>query len=241
MRFGCPRRYSEGERGQRGFTLLELTIAMTFVALVATGIAVSISTCLKVWRSSLEAAELSQEARAVMQMLSRDIRGAHVGLARDAGYFWGTPAEETGTSIDTLELCTESSAPSRLALLPEEVRGEWDQAARPPLSDYVGVRYEERAVEGDEPAGLYRIAYVVPGADPDLPEELGLEPTSTELVSTTVVALSFQYLDGEEWTESWETNLEDTRLPRAVAIELTLRDERERDHAYQTIVPVAAR
>ncbi len=241
MRFGCPRRYSERERGQRGFTLLELTIAMTFVALVATGIAVSISTCLKVWRSSLQAADLNQEARAVMQMLSRDIRGAHLGLARDAGYFRGTPAGNSGGSSDTLELCTESSAPSRVALLPEEMRGEWDQAARPPLSDYVGVRYEERPAEGDEPAGLYRIAYVVPGADPDLPDELGLEATRTELVSTTVVALRFRYLDGEEWAGSWETNPEDTRLPRAVAIELTLRDERERDHAYQTIVPIATR
>jgi len=241
VRFGCPRRYSERERNRRGFTLLELTIAMTFVALVATGIAVSISTCLKVWQRSLAAAELNQEARAVMQMLSRDIRGAHVGLRRDAGYFWGTPAGSSGSSIDTLELCTESSAPSRAALLPDEVRGEWDQAARPPLSDYVGVRYEERAADGDEPAGLYRMAYVVPGADPDLPDELGLEPTSTELVSRSVVGLRFEYLDGEEWTGSWETNPEDTRLPRAVAIELTLRDERERDHAYQTIVPIATR
>ena len=214
---------------------------MTFVALLASGITLSISTCLNVWRRSQETAELNQEARAIIELLSRDIRGSYLGLGREAGYFVGSPGTGADVSVDTLEFCTESSAVARVALLPDELRAEWGQDIRPPVTDYVAVRYELVKARTSGPAGLYRTTWVVPIADQWYEEEVPRQALSSEVISGAVVALRFQYFDGEGWLSSWETTPKDRRLPWAVSIDLTLRDARGSDHVYQTIASVAAR
>jgi len=226
---------------QQGFTLLELTIAMAFVALLASGITLSLSTCLNVWQRSLEAADLNQEARAVMALLSRDLRGSYLGLDRMAGWFIGRPAAPSESSADTLELCTESSGPVRAALLPEEMRREWRPETHAPVSDYVVVRYHREAAREGAPAGLYRTTWVVPPALPRASEQWQLGPARAELISTAVVAMRFQYFDGQEWLDAWETTAQDRRLPWAVAVELTLCDARGHDHVYQTLVAIPTR
>jgi hypothetical protein len=214
---------------------------MTFVAVLASGIALSISTCLNVWRRSQEAAELNQEARAIVELLSRDIRGAYLGLEKNAGYFIGKAPDIQESKVDTLELCTESSAVARAALLPDEVRAGWDQSGQPPVTDYVAVRYTFLEPEGDAPAGLYRSWHAVPVAQSAESEADASQALNWELVSEAVVALTFLYYDGESWSGGWETAEDDPQLPLAVAIELTLRDARGSDHVYQSIVPIAAR
>jgi hypothetical protein len=219
-----------------------MTIAMSFVALLAAGITLTISTCLNVWRRSVEAAELNQEARAIIELLSRDISGTYLGLERKAGYLMGFPAEDGKRAVDTLVMCTESSNLSRAALLPEDLRATWDLATHPPVTDYVTVTYEWLTAAADAPAGLYRTAQLVPRGylammePPLVTGEMAPEP-----ISEAVVGLRFSYFDGEQWADSWATTEEDTRLPSAVAIELVLRDARESDHVYQTIVPIRTR
>ena len=264
-RRGLPRQLAAG---QRGFTLLELTIAMVFVALLVSGIALSISTGLNVWRRSLEAAELNQEARAVMALLSRDIRGAYLGLDRMNGWFIAAPSAESEGGMDRLEVCTESSAPTRLALLPEELRQQWSMGPHAPVSDYVLVRYEMQTAESDYrparrpgalspapplgqdakparsgvlPHGLYRTTWVAPLDPAEMSEQIALGPARTELISTSVVGLRFRCYGGQEWSSAWHTTLQDRRLPGAVAVELTLLDARGYEHDFQTMVPIAAR
>ncbi|MCJ7822895.1 MAG: type II secretion system protein GspJ [Armatimonadetes bacterium] len=214
---------------------------MSFVGLLAAGIALTISTCLNVWRRSVEAAELNQEARAIVELLSRDVSGTYLGLERNAGYLVGIPAEEGQRAVDALVMCTESSSLTRAALLPEELRSTWDLATHPPVTDYVAVAYRWLDGSAGVPGGLYRTTQVVPRGYLPM-EELPVTGEMTpELISDAVVGLTFSYFDGRQWTGSWATTEEDTRLPSAVAIELVLRDAREKDHVYQTIVPIRAR
>jgi len=218
-----------------------MTIAMSFVALLAAGIALTISTCLNVWRRSVEAAELNQEARAIIELLSRDVGGTYLGLERNAGYFVGIPAEEGKRGVDALVICTESSNLARAALLPENLRATWDLATHPPVTDYIAVTYDWLDGSADAPEGLYRTAQVVPRGY--LPVE-ALPVTgemAPELISDAVVGLTFSYFDGQEWAGSWATTEKNTQLPSAVAVELVLRDARGNDHVYQTIVPIRAR
>jgi hypothetical protein len=218
-----------------------MTLAMSFVALLAAGITLTISTCLNVWRRSVEAAELNQEARAIVELLSRDVSGIYLGLERNAGYLVGIPAEEGMRGVDALVMCTENSNLARAALLPEGLRATWDLATHPPVTDYVAVTYDWLDGSADAPEGLYRTAQVVPRGY--LPVE-ALPVTgemAPELISDAVVGLTFSYFDGQEWAGSWATTEEDTQLPSAVAVELVLRDVRGKDHVYQTIVPIRAR
>jgi hypothetical protein len=228
---------------------------MTFVGLLAAGIVITISTALRVWNRAMRMADLQQEARAVTGLLSRDIRGAYLGLPPDVtGYFLGS-TEETGVTaqaappIDTLELTTESSSLAEVALLPDEVREDWDQQVRPPVTDMVGVRWEWLAADGGQPEGLYRVTSVVPSAEPEINLDTGAEvgQVTEELISTQVQELRFRYYDGEAWQESWDWRETGNSLPLAVSIELVMREEqtgvpgRAQDYTFQTAVPIATR
>ena len=232
-------------RAEAGFTLLELTIAMVFVALLAGGIVITVSTALKVWSKVLQANEINQEARAIVELLSRDLRGAYLGRNQDTGVFaGGAPIEDFGglTLVDTLELTTESSAAGNVALLPEEVRSEWNQEEQPPISDLALVRWEWREARADRPAGLYRVRAVATHLEAET--ELGIEEprggVSEELISSAVESLRLQYYDGENWMPSWDSREQDNRLPQAVAIELELAPEdREQTRTFETVVSIA--
>lgn len=228
---GAGHRAVAATRRQRGFTLLELTIAMTFVGLLASGIVISISTCLNVWTRSAESADLNQEARAVMEMISRDIRGCYLGLVQTTGHFQGSPARPDGTPFDSIEFTTQTSDLSRLALLPDEMRSQ-RQDSRPPISDYVVVRYGWRT--GQDVDGFYRSTWVSPGAMGEKMSSNG----SSELVSTTLTSLRFRYFDGAEWDDSFDSATRSNNPPIAVSVRLTLRDAWGQEREFQTVVPI---
>ena len=234
---------SRSGRASRGFTLLELTIAMTFVAVLVSGITLSISTCLNVWQRAQETAELNQDARAILEVLSRDVRGAYLGLYRRSGYFLGAAPEDEDaltTSGNLLEFTTESSSITRAALLPEAERLEGLQEIGPPVTDFVAVRYELRPDTSTSRGGLYRVTWVVPIAEWVEEQPPESDAVSTELISESVVGFTLRYFDGEAWVEEWITSEGNLRLPGAVAVELTLLDPRENEHVYQSIVPVSS-
>jgi type II secretory pathway pseudopilin PulG len=247
VRAGSLQLSSRGSRADRGFTLLELTIAMTFVIVLAGGIALSISTCVNVWRRAQEMADLNQEARAVSEVLSRDIRGAYLGLNRNSGYFLGTAGygydqlalDPTVPSDELLEFSTESSAMTRLALMPRDQSDtQTDTEDHPVTSDFVVVRYVMHDPTGDEPGGLWRLTWVAPRPEwldepPPIEEAVSIEP-----ISESVVGLRLEYYDGESWLSDWRTSEQGNRLPKAVAVEMRLLDSREKEHVYQSVIPV---
>lgn len=209
---------------------------MAFVALLAGGIVISISTALKVWNRVAEANELNQEARAVMEIISRDLRNAYVGFNRNGGFFVGAPAEDVGSSTDELFFTTQSTSASDLGLLPEEMLAAWDQSEEVPVSDYVGVLWRW---EGEE--GLCRTTFVMPGleteeqseSEAEQADDTGLNVSGeigSEFVSNAIEELRFAYYDGESWQTSWDSRDNDNYPPQAVAIEFVLRDPSEREN-----------
>ena len=257
--------------GEAGFTLLELTIAMIFVGLLAAGIVITISTALNVWGKMLRTNEVNQEARAVMELLTRDIRDTYLGRNRDQGYLaGGAPVDELGdlaapgttsdvsqaeAPVDTLELTTASSSAENTSLLPEEVRSAWDQEVRPPVSDLMLVRWAERSEEAGQRAGLYRIRAVASNpqlgtTDPTTGQEIGV--VSKELISDAVESLHFAYFDGENWLSAWDSRAQVNALPQAVVVQLVLNDKlltgvppatasRKPQHVFETMVSIATR
>ncbi len=244
MRRGSRQTSSRLAQKRRGFTLLELTIAMTFVAVLAGGIVLSISTCLKVWERAREIADLNQEARAVFAVLARDIRGSYLGLYRRGGYFLGTAGARRGSvgdETELLEFSTESSSITRAALLPPQERERDLQQTESPVTDFVAVRYELRDDTAERYGGLYRTTWVAP-----VPAWLEERPsigdcTSDELVGASVTDVKLSYYDGFEWVGDWATTEGNLRLPEAVAIQVCLLDARGNKHVHQTVLSIPTR
>ena len=212
---------------------------MAFVALLAGGIALSLSTCFKVWQRSQEAADLNQEARAIVSLLSRDIRSAYLGLHRDAGHFLGIPAEAADTPIDEVYLTTESPSAGRTAFLPDEMRLGWEDGSHPPVTDYVAVSYEWLSGSDDLAPGLYRTTKVAPSPRQWRDDDVWETAETMELVTTNLVFLEAWYYDGAEWLAAWDTQTGRRVLPRAVEIVFALRDARDNEHEFTTTIPVA--
>ena len=212
---------------------------MAFVGLLAGGIALSLSTCLKVWRRSQEAADLNQEARAIVSLLSRDIRSAYLGLYRDAGHFFGIPAEAEGTPIDDIYLTTESPSAGRTAFLPDEMRLGWEDGSHAPVTDYVAVSYEWLTESDDLSPGLYRTTKVAPSPRQWVGDDVWETGETTQLVTTNLVFLEAWYYDGTEWLAEWDTQTGRRALPRAVVILFALRDARDFEHEFKTTIPIA--
>jgi len=232
-----PRAKSEG------FTHLELTIAMSFVAALVGGIALTVSTAFKVWDRSQEIAELNQEARAIFEVLSRDLRGAYLGHTKRGGYFLGGADSQHPDASQSFEFTTESSSLTRLALLPPDEIEVWDletEVLPPPITDFVAVRYLLMEATSDMNPGLYRLTWAAP--TPDWVEERRSESEAfrIELISPSVNSVRLWYFDGEDWLGSWTTSEQNLRLPKAIAAELILLDEQGNKHHYETICHVPA-
>jgi len=217
---------------------------MVFVAILVTGITLSISTCLKVWTRSEEISDLNQEVRACFEVLARDIRGAYLGLDRREGYFvtGGNEVDGELSSTDVIaEFTTESSSLSRAVLLPEDERVEMLPELGEPLTDFVAVRYELREASEEGPPGLYRLTWVAPRASWTETPPVEEDAVARELISSAVTDLKLLYFDGEEWLGGWQTTEDNTALPMAVALELTVIDAEENEHVYESIIDVPAR
>jgi prepilin-type N-terminal cleavage/methylation domain-containing protein len=261
---------TSSSRGRRGFTLIELVVAMTFVALLASGIVISISTALNVWKRTAEANELNQEARAVIELLSRDLRCAYLGLDHQTGFFIGGAPQEGESPMDALYFTTQSTSAAELGLLPDDVLKDWDPQLDPPVTDLVGVRWEWHEGTADTPEGLYRVTSVMPQLEVPEDEETAVTgEVSSEFVSDAVEDLRFQYLDEGAWSTSWDSTgaafdiaqqvgEEDTspqvnHLPQAIAIEFVLRDpsvgenvprgrvSKDKQHTFRTVVTLPSR
>jgi hypothetical protein len=213
---------------------------MTFVAVLITGITLTINTCLKVWDRSRETADFNQEARAVIEIVSRDVRGAYLGLHRQGGYFVAAGADQEQQTAPTLEFTTESTTLVRAALLPEATQEQPAEEPGPPATDFVAVRYELLdETQADRP-GLYRTTWLAPSAawleePPPVDEAVGIE-----LISPLISYLKLRYWDGGAWTDSWASSADNLRLPGAVALELGLLDARGNEHILESVILVPA-
>ncbi len=217
---------------------------MTFVVVLIGGIALSISTCLKVWDRARETADLNQEARATFALLTRDIRGCYLGLHRRGGYFLGRAGTEQDSQEDNqelLEFSTESSTITRAALLPAQDLMPALQPIEPPVTDFVAVRYEIREPTSERFGGLYRTTWVAPVREWLEEKRSVSQCVSDELVAESVIEVNLRYFDGFEWLATWATTEDNVRLPEAVAVELCLLDARENEHAYQTVLSIPTR
>jgi general secretion pathway protein J len=177
-------------RAERGFTLLELLLALAIVGALVVIAFSGVRVALAAWRQGEDRAEAHQHIRSVALTLARSI---------SAAYPYHAPRGDTPTP-GLLFTGTES----RLEFV--------TQAAPYPAS--IPVAFTAVVLElgdSDEHRGLVIRQRVLPNRDPFTDAVLVFnDPTLTEL--------SFGYLDeGGAWQTTWDTGVS-KRLPRAIRI-----------------------
>jgi prepilin-type N-terminal cleavage/methylation domain-containing protein len=180
---------------QRGFTLVEVVIALTIVATLLVIMFGGLRVGLAAWQRGDERAEVLERARSLTQMVTRTLGAAHPYMtSRRAG--------------ESARLLFEG-APDRVAFV----------TSVPPFPAAAPIAFTAVTLSQDAGpvAGLAMRQKPLPNEEPF---DRGLQPA---LVDGTVSDVRFRYLresDGA-WTESWDA-AEEKALPLAVEITLTI-------------------
>lgn len=177
---------------RRGFTLLELLLALSIVAMLVTIAFGGLRVAVAAWSRGEDRAEVHQHARGLAVVLTRALGAtypyrASTGLAPD-------PVILFRGAADRVEFVTQ--APPFPAAIPVAF-----------TAAVIGVE------EGDE-AALVVQQRVLPNRDP-------FTQARTVLRDPGVRAAAFRYLDEDgEWRETWDAEQEQA-LPRAVQVTLS--------------------
>ena len=202
----------ETRRGQLGFTLIELILALTIVATLLAVTFAGLRVGLGAWRRGEARAETQQHVRSLFSVLARTVGGAY-------------PYQAAPGPDNTQPVILFQGESDRVALV----------TTMPPFPLPVPAAFAAvtLAMEDAEPPGLAVRQKLLPNDDP-------FEALRPLLLDVAVTAARFRYLRaGGAWEERWDAVAEQA-LPRAVEISLTTRlDGRTIDHPPVTIaIPV---
>lgn len=193
-------------QARRGFTLLELLVGITLMALIAGSLYGTLYVAFKAQHSATESLDPARTAALALELLHRDFHGAMRPTGVLAGLFSGSAGPSTG----------ESSSVSFFSC-----------ANEPDASDIASdIRKVDLSVETpadeDQPALIRRITTNLLAADAPSVRE--------QVLCRNVKLFTVRYYDGTVWADVWDSSAQGNVLPLAVevTIEFSLRPEREK-------------
>ncbi len=199
-------------RAERGFTLIELMLALTIVAILVTMLFGGLRVGLRAWQRGEERAAALQHTRSMTQLLQEALGGIHA--------YRGQADKDTTAQAQVVMF---QGAAERVSFV----------TVSPPMSlaatiPFIAVTLSVDA--GDAP-GLAIREKALPNFDP-------FEAVAPSVVDPTITAVRFRYLREEgTWEETWD-GVEERAVPRAVEVTLTaLIDGRVRE-APPITVPI---
>ena len=220
--------------GLRGLTLIELLLAITLMAIIASVTYFSFSAATRAWRTGTEAANSLHHADYVLEQLAMGLRSAYYPDAARPSGAYGLTLTDTGdgeTARDTLGWVKLGSAlvgaDASVAGTPHRVEVS---VLDPGTSDEPGL------AEGGLAVSAWRLVALPEDFDP----RTSVKPM---LLTTRVVGFNCRVLDPEnnlqegdapsiedelKWDDAWEDD-RTNRLPFAVELSLYLDSGQERE------------
>ena len=195
------------------FSLLELLIAMTMMAIIASSLYASLSIGFKAKESAENSIEAERSAVIVMDLLKREIVSALPPKGYFAGKFVGTDSRnESGCDSDSLVFYSASYSPGEDEVACDIVRIEIALSTREGTNENVLVR----------------------GVTTNLLSPKSLEPYE-EVLCSGINSLNLMYYDGYDWLDEWDSGSYNDSLPKAVAISIKFerKDNNESDEEQQ--------
>ncbi len=209
-------------RAPRGFTLIEMMLAIGVLALILAMLASSFST---VAHSKVHAEGrlmVDREGRALLWQLTKELRNAvQTPYTASNVALFGNGHMGNGAPIDTITLSTFSGGHRKaLTGLTPETIVTYNLTANPNQQGWY-------LLQRSQQSGLLTST---------------VSPQTTTLADN-ILSLHFRYFDGQKWGESWESSSlpQQRQLPVAVAIQIQMAAPggRVMDFATQVTLPMA--
>lgn len=195
---------ADGRTNTKGFTLLELLVAMTLMVVTASCLYTALYTGFKSRRSALAAIEPTSQALSAIELLKQDIYGVLPPTGVLAGSFIGSNSRSSkGADADSLEFHTT------------QVYGTTGQPAG-------GIAKVALALEEDDDTTGDRTGYrLVRQVTTNLLSPKSVDPDE-QVLCRNVTSLNLRYFDGDRWLTEWDSTADANSLPKAVEIEIEL-------------------
>jgi prepilin-type N-terminal cleavage/methylation domain-containing protein len=217
-----PRDFSLSGRGNSGFTLIEMMLAIGVLGLILTMLATSFNT---VAHSKVHAEGrliVDREGRALLWQMSKEMRDAvQTMLAPSRVLLLGGGHSGSNGPIDTITLSTLDAGHRRAitGIAPEYIVS-YSETLNP---NHRGWYLLQRTQQ----SGLM----------------LAASPAQSLVLADNLLSLHLRYFDGQRWTESWDSSSlpPGRQLPIAVGIQIQMAAPggRVMDFATQVTVPMA--
>jgi type II secretion system protein J len=189
-------------RARRGFTLIELTLSMAMVAMLALSMYTALSVAQQARRNGTANVEQMRAITIAADVLRHDFESVPPPTGQFAGPFVGIRQPGVTGDADQMEFFSIGED--------EPIRADYPMAE--------GIRKIQLLVRSDvQPPVLVRrvIKNLRPTVEP-LAEE--------EIICRNVRSFSVRYYDGLAWQESWDSTTLGDVLPMSVAITLEVND-----------------
>lgn len=204
-------------KGEGGFTLLELVVALLIFSIVlSAGLALFEAGRSLTSRAEFRS-ELFQTARAALQAVESDVRGAFMSEGPFDTGFIGTNGGSEKAPLDGLEVVAVNDQIARDAW--ETAATTTRQEAKPPRIDVSRVQYWIEEDKSKAAQGLVRERSRVlnpPGVSVRRDEDV-------EEIARNITGLDVRYYDGQ-WKQEWDSR-KLYKLPKAVEITVWVRGE----------------
>jgi type II secretion system protein J len=198
---------------RRGFTLLELVVAMVIFSIVVSAAYALFDASRSVTTRAEFRTQLFQSARAALQAVEEDLRGAVQGSTPfDTGFIGtgGGSEKEPQDKLEFLSVNRYTGASYDVNKIQDKVWG----------SDLSKVYYSIETDPKKTPHGLVRERPV------ELTPVNGPVPRDEDIaeVAQDVVFLHFRYYDGSDWLPTWDST-QTLKLPKAVEVTVYVKGE----------------
>ena len=209
-------------RAPRGFTLIEMMLAIGVLALILAMLASSFSTIAHSKVHAEGRLMVDREGRALLWQLTKELRNAvQTPYTASNVALFGNGHMGNGAPIDTITLSTFSGGHRKaLTGLTPETIVTYNLTANPNQQGWY-------LLQRSQQSGLLTST---------------VSPQTTTLADN-ILSLHFRYFDGQKWGESWESSSlpQGRQLPVAVAIQIKMGAPggRVMDFATQVTVPMA--
>lgn len=190
-----PRMYMRGS----GFTLLELVVAMSMVAVLAGSLADSMYVAFKAVKTADAAIDAPRTAAIAMDFLSQDLQNALPPGTELAGNFEATQGQDSrGHENDDLVFFTSADSPQHV-----DANGD--------------IKQVELTMEQDSDGDWVLVRRVIR----NLLSQTQVNPDE-EIICRGVNSFTLQYSTGSQWETTWDSTQEDNTIPAAVQVTLEL-------------------
>ena len=205
-------------RGRRGFTLMEVVLAMLLVSMLAYALYSALHIAIVARRSVVSAVAPTRAVVIAADLMRQDLESVMPPTGIYSGQFLGTHTPGPGGDADSLLFYSMGEDPT---IIQREQQQQQQGTAQPlqqgdPLAE--GFRKVELGIRGDvNPPVLVRRVQrnLEPSADAKVEEEI---------ICRDVRSFSLRYFDGTNWQEDWDSTVMGDVLPLSVAMTIELND-----------------